>query len=40
MWNEGGGKSVRKMLHGIVAVNEMQFGFMPEMGTIDAVFMF
>ena len=27
-----------KSLYRIVAVNEMQFGFMPERGTIDAVF--
>ena len=25
------------MLHGIVTVDEMHFGFMPERGTIDAV---
>ena len=27
-----------KWLHIIVSVDEMQFGFMPERGTIDAVF--
>ena len=27
-----------KRLHRIVSVDEMQFGFMPERGTIDAVF--
>ena len=27
-----------KMLRRIVSVDEMQFGFMPERGTIDAVF--
>ena len=26
-----------KMFHGIMTVDEMQFGFMPERGTIDAV---
>ena len=26
------------MLHRIASVDEMQFGFMPERGTIDAVF--
>ena len=30
---------LEKMLHGIVTVDEMQFGLMPERGTIDAVFM-
>ena len=30
-------KGVRKSLHSIVTVNETQFGFMPERGTIDAV---
>ena len=29
---------LKKMLHRIVSVDEMQFGFMPERGTIDAVF--
>ena len=32
------GKGARKRLCGIVSVDEMQFGFMPERGTIDAVF--
>ena len=31
---------LRKMPHRIVSVNEMQFGLMPERGTIDAVFIF
>ena len=34
----GGRKCVGKGLHGIVPANEMQFGFMPKKGTIDAVF--
>ena len=29
---------LEKKLHRIVNVNEMQFGFMPNRGTIDAVF--
>ena len=29
---------LEKRLHRIVSVEEMQFGFMPESGTIDAVF--
>ena len=29
---------LKKMLHGIVSVDEMQFGFMPDRGTINAVF--
>ena len=29
---------VEKRLRRIVSVDEMQFGFMPERGTIDAVF--
>ena len=29
---------LKKMLHRIVSVDEIQFGFMPERGTIDAVF--
>ena len=29
---------IEKRLHIIVTVHEMQFGFMPERGTIDAVF--
>ena len=36
--NEGGGKGVRKRLSRIVTVDDMQFDFMPESGTIDAVF--
>ena len=32
------GRVLKKMLHRIVSVDEMQFGFMPERGTIDAVF--
>ena len=28
---------MEKRLHRIVSVDEMQFGFMPERGTIDAV---
>ena len=35
---EGDGKCVVKRLSRIVSVNEMQFGFMLESGTIDAVF--
>ena len=35
---ESGGKGVRKKASIIVPVDEMQFGFMPERGTIDAVF--
>ena len=31
-------KVVERVLHGIVTVDEMQFGFMLERGTIDAVF--
>ena len=37
-WNEGGEKGVIKSLCRIISVDEMQFGFMPERGTIDAVF--
>ena len=29
---------LEKRLHGIVSVDEIQFGFMSERGTIDAVF--
>ena len=29
---------LEKRLHKIVTVDEMQFGFIPERGTIDAVF--
>ena len=29
---------LEKMLYRIVTVDKMQFGFMPERGTIDAVF--
>ena len=36
--NEGGGKGARKRLYRIVTVDEMQFEFMPERGTIDSVF--
>ena len=32
------GKLLERRLHRIVTVNEMQFGFMPERGTMDAVF--
>ena len=39
-WHEGGGKGVRKRLCRIVSVDEMQFGFIPEGGTINAVFIF
>ena len=31
-------KVLEKRLHRIVTVDEMQFGFIPEGGTIDAVF--
>ena len=31
-------KGAIKRLHRIVTVDEMQFGFMPERGTIDAVY--
>ena len=38
-WHEGGGKvELKKMLCRIMSVDEMQFGFMPERETIDAVF--
>ena len=38
-WDEDGGKGVReKRICRIVTVSEMQFGFIPERGTIDAVF--
>ena len=36
-WNEGDGKGVRRFLR-IVFVDEMQFSFMLERGTVDAVF--
>ena len=36
--NEGGGKGARKMVCRLVAVNEMSFSFMPEVRTIDSVF--
>ena len=29
---------LEKRLHRIVTVDEMQFGFLPERGTLDAVF--
>ena len=29
-WNEGRGNGVRKMLHSVVTVDEMQFCFIPE----------
>ena len=32
------GRLLEKRLHRIVTVDEMQFGFKPERGTIDAVF--
>ena len=38
MWNKCGGRRASKILCGIVSVDEMQFGFMPERATIDAVF--
>ena len=31
-------RMLEKSLHRIVTVDEMQFGFMPERGTIDAVY--
>ena len=34
------GEVLEKMLCGIMTANEMQFGFMSEKGTIDAVFVF
>ena len=37
-WYEGSVVDVRNRLCRIVTVDEMQFGFMPERGTIDAVF--
>ena len=36
--HEGGGKCVKKWPHRKVSVDEMHFGFIPERGTIDAVF--
>ena len=36
--NESGRKGVKKGLHRRVSVNEMQFGSIPERGTIDAIF--
>ena len=38
MWNEVGGKAARKRLCSIVSGDKMEFGFMPERGTIDIVF--
>ena len=35
---EHGEMVLENRLHRIVSVDEMQFGFMPERGTIDAVF--
>ena len=37
-WSEGGGSGVEKMICGMVTVDEMQFSFMPERGTVDVVF--
>ena len=36
---KGDGKGVRKRLCKIVTVDEMQFGFVPERGSIDALLM-
>ena len=35
---EGVERVLEKRLHRMVSVDEMQFGFLPERGTIDAVF--
>ena len=37
MRNEGGEKGIRKKLNRIVSIYEIEFGFMSEKATIDAV---